>query len=60
MKKFIVAAILSVFAASSAYACDGMKGHAKGEKADQGDSQPSTAKGAAKDGKGATKPDQKS
>ena len=36
MKKLIVAAILSVFAASTAYACDG-KDHAKGDKASPAD-----------------------
>ncbi len=58
MKKLILAVVLSVFATSSAYACDGMKGQAKGDKSDQSDSQGSSH--AKKDGKGATKADQKS
>ena len=55
MKKIILATVLSAFAfgASAAYACDGMKGHAKGDKTDQSDTQ------AKKDGKG-TKSDTKS
>ena len=55
MKKIILASVLSAFAfgASSAYACDGMKGHAKGDKADQTDTS------AKKDTKG-TKSDTKS
>ncbi|MES1172197.1 MAG: hypothetical protein ABUL77_03080 [Bacteroidota bacterium] len=60
MKKLILATLVSVFslvAVSSAHACDGMKGHAKGDKADQSDSQPANAK---KDGKAGTKADQKS
>jgi hypothetical protein len=55
MKKLIVAGILSVFAASTAYACDGMKEHAKGDKAGQTDS--ASAK---KDSKSGTKTDSKS
>jgi hypothetical protein len=41
MKKIILASVLSTFAfgASAAYACDGMKGHAKGDKTDQSDTQ---------------------
>ena len=56
MKKIIIATVLSAFAfgASAAYACDGMKGHAKGDKTDQSDTQ------SAKKDKGATKSDQKS
>jgi hypothetical protein len=59
MKKLILASVLSAFAfgASAAYACDGMKGHAKGDKTDQADTQ--SAKSAKPD-KGATKSDQKS
>lgn len=56
MKKLILAMVLSAFGVSSAYACDGMKGQAKGDKTDHGDSHGSQAK---KD-KGATKSDQKS
>jgi hypothetical protein len=54
MKKLVLAAVLSAFSFSAAatYACDGMKGHEKSEKAD------SQAK---KDGKkDSTKSDQKS
>ena len=58
MKKFILSAVVSMFAASAAYACDGMKGHAKGDKADQGGVQSDSA--AKKDGKTGTKADQKS
>ena len=31
MKKLVVAAVLSVFSASAAYACDGMKDHQKSD-----------------------------
>jgi hypothetical protein len=50
MKKLILASVLSAFAfgASAAHACDGMKGHAKGDKTDQADTQ-----SAKKDTKGA-------
>ncbi len=58
MKKFFLAAVVSVFAASTAYACDGMKGHNKGDKADQGATQSDSS--AKKDGKSGTKSDQKS
>jgi hypothetical protein len=60
MKKFILASVISSFAfgASAAYACDGMKGHTKGDKTDQADTQQSAK--SAKPDKGATKPDQKS
>jgi hypothetical protein len=36
MKKLVLAAVLSAFSFSAAatYACDGMKGHEKSEKAD--------------------------
>ena len=36
MKKLVLAAVLSAFsfAAAATYACDGMKGHEKSEKAD--------------------------
>lgn len=57
MKKLILAMVLSAFGVSSAYACDGMKGQAKGDKTDQADSQGH----AKKEGKGSsTKSDQKS
>jgi len=55
MKKIILAIVMMAFGASAAYACDGMKGHERADKSDQG---ASTAK-AAKD-KGAAKADQKS
>jgi hypothetical protein len=57
MKKIILASVISAFAfgASAAHACDGMKGHSKGDKTDQADTQQS-----AKKDKGATKSDQKS
>lgn len=59
MKKLILTTV-SAFAisvlGSAAYACDGMKGHAKGDKTDQGD----TSAAAKKDGKTGTKADQKS
>ena len=59
MKKLILAAVVSVFAVSTAaYACDGMKGHNKGDKADQGTTQSDSS--AKKDGKSGTKSDQKS
>jgi hypothetical protein len=57
MKKLVLAAVLSAFSftAAATYACDGMKGHEKSEKAD---SQASQSK---KDGKkDSTKSDQKS
>jgi len=55
MKKIILASVLSAFAfgASAAHACDGMKGHAKGDKADQSDTQ--SAKKDTKAGKTDTK-----
>jgi hypothetical protein len=54
MKKLVLAAVLSAFSFSAAatYACDGMKGHEKSEKAD------TQAKKDAK--KDSTKSDQKS
>lgn len=59
MKKLVLT-VVSAFAisalGSAAYACDGMKGHTKGEKADQSDTQANP--NAKKDGK--TKADQKS
>lgn len=58
MKKLIFAAVVSVFAASTAYACDGMKGHNKADKGDQGTTQSDSS--AKKDGKSGTKSDQKS
>ena len=62
MKKVILATIttfgISVLGAG-AYACDGMKGHAKGDKSDESDSQ-AAKQPVNKDGKSATKPDQKS
>jgi hypothetical protein len=41
MKKLVLAAVLSAFSftAAATYACDGMKGHAKGDKTDQSDTQ---------------------
>ena len=39
MKKLILGVVLSVFGVSSAYACDGMKGHEKADKGDQAGSQ---------------------
>jgi hypothetical protein len=55
MKKLVLAAVLSAFSftAAATYACDGMKGHEKSEKADTQ---------AKKDGKksDSTKSDQKS
>jgi hypothetical protein len=63
MKKVILAVVVSAFGvsafgASAALACDGMKGHAKGTKSDQADTQ--SAPSAKKDSRGAAKPDQKS
>jgi hypothetical protein len=60
MKKIILAVVVSTFGLSgaAAFACDGMKGHAKGEKGDQADSQSNSS--AKKDTKGGTKSDQKS
>jgi hypothetical protein len=55
MKKIILAIVMLAFGTSAAYACDGMKGH---ERADKGDQGAATTK-AAKD-KGAAKADQKS
>jgi hypothetical protein len=60
MKKIMLAVVISAFGvasfgASAARACDGMKGHAKGDKADQADSQ-----AAKKDSKAGTKSDGKS
>ncbi|MEO5767538.1 MAG: hypothetical protein ABIS92_04250 [Polyangia bacterium] len=59
MKKLILT-VVSVFAISAlgatAHACDGMKGHAKGDKTDQSDTQANPS--AKKDGK--TKADTKS
>jgi hypothetical protein len=55
MKKIILALVMVAFGASAAYACDGMKGHQRADKADQG---AATTK-AAKDN-GTAKPDQKS
>jgi hypothetical protein len=61
MKKLILT-VVSAFGISAlggaAHACDGMKGHAKADKADQTDSQSNAA--AKKDGKTGTKADQKS
>lgn len=60
MKKLVLT-VVSAFAisvlGSAAYACDGMKGHTKSDKSDQGDTSNPSAK---KEGKGSTKPDQKS
>ena len=56
MKKIILAIVMMAFGASAAYACDGMKGH---ERADKGDQGAATTK-ADKDSKGAPKADQKS
>jgi hypothetical protein len=62
MKKIILATVLSAFGlaslgGSAVLACDGMKGHAKGDKSDQTDNQGSTAK---KDSKSGTNSGQKS
>jgi len=54
MKKLILAMVISVFGVSSAYACDGMKGHEKSDKGDQA----GTHADSKKDGK--TKADTKS
>lgn len=56
MKKIIFAIVLMAFGTSAAYACDGMKGHERADKSDQG---AGTAK-ASKDSKGSAKADQKS
>ncbi|HEY4188489.1 MAG TPA: hypothetical protein VGP07_25670 [Polyangia bacterium] len=58
MKKiiFALALVMMAFGTSAAYACDGMKGHERADKSDQGSS---SAK-ASKDGKGSAKADQKS
>jgi hypothetical protein len=63
MKRVIFAVVVSAFGistlgASAALACDGMKGHAKGAKSDQADTQ--SAPSAKKDNRGGAKPDQKS
>lgn len=59
MKKLVLS-VVSAFAlsalGSAAYACDGMKGHTKADKANQSDTQANPS--AKKDGK--TKTDQKS
>ena len=57
MKKLVLAAVLSAFSftAAASYACDGMKGHEKSEKAD---TQANQAKKDAK--KDSSKSDQKS
>ncbi len=54
MKKIILAIVMMAFATSAAYACDGMKGHERADKSDQG------AAKSAKDGSGAAKAEQKS
>jgi len=56
LTKLVVAFALTAFGMSAAYACDGMKGHEKADKADQGS--PSTAKAAKADTKGGAKSDQ--
>jgi hypothetical protein len=61
MKKIILATVAAFGISalgSGAQACDGMKGHAKGDKSDQSDSQANSA--AKKDGKAGAKADQKS
>lgn len=62
MKKLILATVLTAFTAtaglSTAFACDGMKGHEKADKGDQGSSSTKAASGNAKSG--AAKTDQKS
>lgn len=55
MKKIILAVVMVAFGAGATYACDGMKGHERADKGDQG----AAATKAAKD-KGAAKADQKS
>jgi hypothetical protein len=54
MKKIILALVMVAFGASAAFACDGMKGHQRADKAEQG-----AATKAAKDN-GTAKADQKS
>ena len=56
MKKIILASVMMAFGTSAAYACDGMKGHERTDKGDQG---AASAK-ASKDSKGSAKADQKS
>ena len=56
MKKLILGLVLSVFGVSSAYACDGMKGHEKADKGDQAGGQTHSKK----DGTSDTKADKKS
>jgi|GEM_PF-6970148 len=55
MKKIILAIVMLAFGASTAFACDGMKGHERADKGDQGAATAKTAKD-----KGAAKADQKS